>query len=180
VKAIVLSPGPSLASYVPREADMILGVNRAATAFAVDCWVCGDTPLVEQIADKIIGAPTLVTYAVTRDTLRDHGFSWRGELEAWTSIAESNWLHTSVVNWPWCSFCAAIVYAAHKGATEIECFGCDWSGRNDWDGTAAGKNRSDDRWREERAIFNALVEVLRSRGCSVSRSIPVEAQSQIA
>src|SRR4051812_33763909 len=125
--AIVLSPGPSLAKYEPKPADLTLGVNRAATAFVCDVWVCGDTPLVMQVASQVQGSPLLVSYGVSLDTLRDHKFVWRGETFSWSQLAES-YIHTSVVNWPWCSFTSAIVYAAYRGATTIDIYGCDWEG----------------------------------------------------
>ena len=64
---------------------------------------------------------------------------------------------------------AAIVYAAFKGATEIDVYGADWEGTADFDGVQGGKNRSEDRWREERGIFGALQVVLKQRGCEVTR-----------
>lgn len=172
VKAIVLAPGPSLTLYEPQCSDLLIGVNRASTKIECDAWCCGDTPLVEQIADQVIGNPLLITYGVTMDTLRDHKFTWRGEIVSWSPIAESQWLHTSLVNWPWCSFTAAIVYAAFRGASEIDCYGCDWRGQLDFDDVAAGKNRSEDRWREERNIFTALSAILAMRGCAVTRKVP--------
>ena len=45
MKAALLCPGPSLSRYEPRPADLVAGVNRAATAFAVDAWVAMDPPL---------------------------------------------------------------------------------------------------------------------------------------
>ncbi len=168
MRAIVLSPGPSLQNYTSQPCDLLIGVNRAATKVACQVWTCGDSPLVEKIAHQVLGSPLLVSYGVSLDTLRDHKFTWRGESTSWSPIAES-WLHTSIVNWPWCSFTSAIVYAAFKGATEIDVFGADWSGTADFDGVQAGKNRSEDRWREERGIFGALQIVLRQRGCEVTR-----------
>lgn len=176
--AIILSPGPSLARYVPQPCDLTLGVNRAARLFPCDVWVCGDTPLIElpdlvdgkPLHESIIGSPLLVTYGVTMDTLRDHGFKWRGEIFSWTQIAESFWLHTSVVNWPWCTCTAAVVYAAFAGAKSIDVYGADWEGVEDFDGAKAGKNRSVDRWREERSIFGALQIVLKEkRGVTIRR-----------
>ncbi len=176
MKAIVLSPGPSLtATFHGDRADLLIGVNRAATRYLCDVWVCGDLPLILQEDLNVIGAPLLVAYGVSLDNLRDRAWKWRGEQFAWTPIAES-WLHTSVVNWPWCSFCSAIVYAAYRGAKEITVYGADWEGTADFDGTQAGKNRSEDRWKYERQLFKDLSVILKDKcGCEVRRVQPVPA-----
>lgn len=166
MNAIILAPGPSLASYIPRDADLIVGVNRAATFQACDAWVAGDTPLIEQIHQKVIGAPLLVTSIETFDTLRDHRALWRGDFQCWTSMLE---LCPHGLQWTMFSFTAAIVFAAWRGATDIQVFGCDWAGKADFDGELAGKNRSDDRWALERQIAENICEWLKVRGVSVKR-----------
>lgn len=175
MKAVVLSPGPSLAQYVPQPCEMLLGVNRAAVAHNVTHWLCGDTPLVQQQSEHVIGSPILVTYGGTIDALRDHGFAWRNVIESWSPLADS-FLHPSVVNWPWCTFTCAIVYAAFKGATQIDVYGADWEGTEDFDGVKSGKNRTDARWNDERTNFGALCIVLAQRGIKITRHVPEPSQ----
>ncbi len=167
VKAIVLSPGPSLVSYAPIPADLTIGVNRAATLHSVDAWSCGDTPMVLRTQEQVIGSPILICPQVTMDAFVDHKFQWRGETFTSTKMVE--FMHPGEVNWPWCSFLIGCLYAAYRGATEIEVFGADWHGKLDWDNTAAGMNRGEDRWREEQGLFNALSIVLGRRGVDLVR-----------
>ena len=168
MKAIILSPGASLAHYTPQPADLVLGVNRAAVGFPCDVWVAGDLPLIHRIYEQVIGSPLLVSYSVSLDNLRDRNWVWRGETFAWTRLADA-YLHPSIVNWPWCSFTAAIVYAAWRGAATIDVYGADWKGTADFDGVEAGKNRTDARWKEEQSIFAALQKVLGDKGIRLER-----------
>lgn len=179
MKAIVLSPGPSLAAYTPRAADLTIAVNRAAIAQACDVWACGDTPAVEANAEAVLEAcklrgqavPKLLSYSVSIDTLRDHRFTWPSEIISWTPMAES-FLHTSVANWPFTTALSALVYALWQGATEVDIYGADWEGTADYDGVQAGKNRSDDRWNEERFVFTKIVEHFSPRGIAIERKQP--------
>ncbi len=178
MKAIVLSPGPSLARYTPRPADLVLGVNRAAKFFPVDCWICGDSPCIENpdapgnapLYEQVIGSPLLVSFDVSLDTLRQHGWTWRGDTFAWRQL--ESFLPRKPHDWEWCTFMVAIVYAAYRGATEIEIYGCDWAGKNDLDGIEAGKNRSDARWEHERNLYAGIVAQLAERGITVTRNEP--------
>lgn len=168
MNAIVLTPGEPLADYVPRPADLTIGINRAALFFACDVWSCGDTPNILRLQEKVIGSPLLIAPRITLDALNDvPGFKWRGEQFASTNMVE--YMHTSEVNWPWCSFLIGCLYAAYKGATHIEVFGAGWKGTNDFDGVQAGMNRTEDRWREERALFGALQIQLGVRGVELVR-----------
>lgn len=184
MKAIILSPGPSLAAYIPRAADLIIAVNRAAIAHACDIWACGDTPAIEgrrpdEGAEAVLSAcksrgqavPKLLAYSVTIDTLRDHRFGWPSEIVSWTPMADA-FLHPSIANWPFTTFTSAVVYALWQGATEVEVFGADWEGTADYDGVQAGMNRSDDRWREERGIFGAIQTIFAERGIKIERKQP--------
>ncbi len=174
MKSIVLSPGPSLATYTPQPCDFVVGVNRAAQLHRVDYWSCGDTPAIQSFNEKVIGSPTIICPRVTMDALNDHKFVWRGEFACSTDLLVP-FIHPAEVNWPWCSMLVGLTFAAWKGATQIELYGADWDGKNDWDGEAAGKNRSEDRWREEKSIFGALQIVLGRRGINLQRMQPASA-----
>jgi hypothetical protein len=49
-------------------------------------------------------------------------------------------------DWQLKTLTCAMVSAAACGATRIELYGCDWAGTLDYDGAAAGEDRTDARW----------------------------------
>jgi len=167
--AAILNPGPSLLRTYPGRTDagLVMAVNRAATAFACDVWACGDYPAVQDSRDKLACLPALLTAENTAAALRDRNQKWPGR------VVEFSELHScvlpSVVDWPWVTALAAVVYAASVGATLIRCYGCDWSGEQDFDGVVGGLNRSEARWTHEAALFGALRTVLDRRGVTVER-----------
>ena len=67
----------------------------------------------------------------------------------------------------------ALVYAGYRGATRVDVYGADWApDAPDWDGVAAGRNRTADRFALERGIWeNRLVPWLAARGVEVVRHI---------
>jgi hypothetical protein len=167
VNAILLCPGPSLKNYQWRDADLIVGVNRAAVAFAVPVWLAGDYPLIQSAMNEVKGTPLLVTGMVAFDTLNQHKTPWRGPIETPIDAMLSYCPHAM----QWCMFSAtmALIYCAFKGATLIDVYGADMLGTADWDGTQAGKNRTEERWRCERAIWTNNAEWLNQRGITVER-----------
>jgi hypothetical protein len=169
VNAIVLNPGPSLARYQPRPADLVVGVNRAALLFDVDAWACCDLPAIETWHEEVIGSPTLIASQETLDNLRDRQIRWRGR-----EIDRKKMLDfcPHVIDWVMFSSTTALVFAAWTGAERIDVYGADWHGTLDWDGTAAGKNRSADRWSLERGIFGVITGWLRERRVEVIRHLP--------
>lgn len=181
MKAIILSPGPSLSKYKPQACDLLVGVNRAAIKHKVDAWVAGDSPLYEQIEEQVKGSPIWVAGVGTIDTIRDHVRAkvcrpWRGETFAANTMQDfCPWSF----NWVMFSFTTAIVYAgrwlSQQGRMRhwIDIYGCDWKGKDDFDGVQAGKNRSEERWKMEREITeNVLIPWLDGRGITVSRHVP--------
>ncbi len=84
------------------------------------------------------------------------------------------------LDWVMFSATAALVYCGWRAAGEadgkpggamIEVFGADWAGTNDFDGVAAGKNRSKARWELEKGIWqNRLVPWLAERRIEVKRT----------
>lgn len=128
-------------------------------------------PLIESgLPDEVLGSPTLVTLGQTIETLNSHGFKWRGGIHKW-DVGKSV-IPDPPVQWGLFTFTAAIVYAAWRGATEIDVFGADWAGKLDLDGVEAGRTRSDERWKLERAIFGVLQIELGKKGVALNRSCP--------
>lgn len=169
MNATILCPGPSLSRYLaapPPRAELVVGVNRAALVAEVDAWSCCDLPAILEWREKVIGSPVLIAGQEAVDNLRDRKVVYRGvhfdrrEMFAFCPHA---------INWVWCSATTALVYAAYRGAKRITAYGCDWDGWEDWDGTRAGKNRSESRWQEEARLWGALTIWLGEQGITVER-----------
>lgn len=179
LRIAILSCGPSLNLYPgPDGYDSVITVNRAALKFASDVWCANDWiyeedgyPLggVKNLAASVIGNPVLLTGKNSAESLARHGIPWRGE----TVTIESWWADYQPRTLGWSIFSAttALGYAAHLGAKEIDAFGFDWSGTADADGVVACRNRTDERWKQEREIFEATAGMLKERGVSVVRRV---------
>lgn len=151
----ILCPGPSLRLYRPGCEGVVIGVNRAATIHACDVWAATDRPLIDRT--QPIGTPTLLTIAATRDSLSCRGRPWPYLVVTHCGIGMKDNART-----PWTRYTAtaALHYAGWLGATHVDVYGCDWSGTKDWDGEEAGCNRTDDRWAEEREIWNKTAAMM--------------------
>jgi hypothetical protein len=170
MNARILCPGPSLARYAPGDfAGLLIGVNRAAQAQPCDVWASTDYPLVLAEADNVPGSPTLLT---SGESARRVECVWHHPIVT----LESLFTFLSPHNLPWTLYTmtAAIVFAAFRGATDVEIFGCDWTPGPDWDGhtdanTLATDSRQESRWELERGICWKLECALDARGVKVSR-----------
>jgi hypothetical protein len=65
----------------------------------------------------------------------------------------------------------AILAALSWGADLVKCYGIDWSGNKDWDGTSVAGDRTDDRWAREKEIFQRVQRLAESRGKRVERMV---------
>lgn len=166
MRVTILCPGPSLRLYRPGCEGMTIGVNRAATVHACDVWAATDWPLIRET--RPLGTPTLLTIEATRESLSRRGRPW-----PYLVVTHCGLVNETVTNakHPWTRYTAtaALFYAGWLGADRIDVYGCDWSGTKDWDGEDAGENRSDNRWAEERDIWNKTAASLR---CEVIRHGP--------
>lgn len=162
----VLCPGPSLAKCPPLDAEVTIGVNRAAAFCSCDVWAALDSPLIHSRGHEIIGRPTLFTRRQSFDSLARHGDGW-GDASRAVCYAED--LSCPVARWDLYTMTAALVLAKHMGAATVNVYGCDWTDAPDWDGTAAGENRAETRWELERSIYAAVVDWLDGCGCQVFR-----------
>jgi hypothetical protein len=160
LKAIVLSPGPSLARYVPQPADLIVAVNRAGLVHHCDYWAALDYCMIRDFGPQVIGTPHLFTRQTTYiDT--------RGMTERFKEVRllESCKLRSPKFR----TMHAAISFAYDMGATEIRVFGADWSGTKDFDGSEAGEDRTESRWADEQQVYCDLVNELAKRDVTVTR-----------
>ena len=168
MKAVILNPGPSLANLdaVP-ECDLSIAVNRAALKFPCTIWAAADYPMIRDNWKQVLGQPRILTID---QTWHDIGHRVALDLETTREEIFKTYLNTKDVNWPMCTSFMAVVCAARAGATEIEIYGADWEGTEDFDGTqAAGEDRTEQRWEGERATFIPLCEVLKKKGVEVRR-----------
>jgi hypothetical protein len=148
-----------------------IAVNRAATRFACDVWACGDAPAVRSSRDRLVGRPRLLCTESGLGELKGSGEPWLGAFETFESLF--GYLHPEAggTRWSLLTCTAAIVYAAARcgDGADIELFGSDLAGTEDFDGVEAGGNRSDDRWLLELRIIARLRDVLSCRGVRITR-----------
>ena len=146
IRAAVIAPGPSMPLALPAEADFRSSGEPGGDRVAGDSLGRRGLPAGLAKQANVIGSPTLLTANTSATWLRANGHAWRGEMVEFESLHD--WLHPNEVDWPFLTALAAIVYAGRAGATQIDCFGMDWTGTLDWDGTAGGLNRSNERWQK--------------------------------
>lgn len=161
--AALFCPGPSLATLdAPPKADLTIGVNRAACGFPCHWWAALDLPLIERIHSDVIGAPRLFTCRATLASLERRGLTFPAAIVAEDLRGPERWsLYTAP---------AALVLAAHLGARLIDVYGADWAtDAPDFDGAAAGENRSAARFQREREIWDRIVASLANAGVAVTR-----------
>lgn len=163
MNATLLCPGPSLARYCGQGAGIIVGVNRAVEAHACDVWAATDWPLIDRVYP--LGRPTLFTIGATRDSLIRKGRGWPYQVVTHGDVAGGTVTNTEH---PWTRYTAtaALRYLAWTGATHVDVWGCNWAGQEDWDGNNTERSRTRDRWRDEQAIWQGVID---TTGLSVKR-----------
>lgn len=162
--ASVACPGPSLLrTFQP--ADLTIAVNRAGLLVPCDWLAALDHPLIQEHLMSLRGKCRLLTNAESRRHVE-----WDG------MIAEQLFDYCPhPINWCTYTKTAAIVLAAHLGATTIRVYGDDQTAAPDADGVQLPSNRRDpSRWEAERAIGRTLAAWLRERGVRVERVLDYE------
>lgn len=154
MKTAILCPGPSLCQTYPGAGyDLVIGINRAATAFGVDVWVASDLPLILAEFGNVIGNPPLFTRDETLDSLIRRAY------QRPISCCPFSQLACPVDGWQTFTACAALVLAGRLGARRIHAYGADWNDRADFDGKSPpGRRRDAGRWEQERRIWDQVVE----------------------
>lgn len=167
--AAILSPGPSLYSCTASlwRYDFTIGVNRAPFVLEgrrveVDGWCFDSRAMLTRELDyqPILCCSAHDLRCISEAGRRGPTFTHETMLELWPgSLA-------------WCDFSAtsAITLAAHLGATEIDCYGSDWTNSADADGVSlASNNRNDARWVREAGVWKKLTDYLRVRGVRIRK-----------
>ncbi len=172
MKAAVLNPGPSLIeAFTGHESEYAvkIGVNRAVNFFACDYWAMLDG-LAFELA-KPIGTPTVFCEADVwnREVLGKTEPAKRAIHFKNLPVKDTDFIKF-IRGTKLYSFMAAIYLAHHLGATQIDCYGSDWSGEQDCDGWTHGHNqRGEGRWNEEREAYGIVTGRLAEFGVSVQR-----------
>lgn len=168
LKALLLCPGPSLARFAPGPGELamklVVCVNRAALKFPCDAWAALDWTIVKAHGHDVQGSPVLITSGDTPRLLDRVGVKWRGQ-EVFPADLFAYVPH--VVNYVLFSATTGLVFAAMRGAKEIDIYGCDWQGTLDYDGVTGGQTRTPFRWDSEKLIWAATLEALKAKGIEV-------------
>jgi hypothetical protein len=165
--AAVLCPGPSLARY-QGDYELVVGVNRAATAYCVDTWCACDWQLILREWDDVKGVPLLFTNSPSARYLSRHDFKWPRRVERFEDFKDGDGVPLAPTSF---SSLAAVWYAVAKGATTIRVYGADMEGTKDFDNVAAGETRTETRWQHERKLWAGMTEQLKERGIVVARAL---------
>jgi hypothetical protein len=162
--AAVLCPGPSLPDTYPgpESYPLVVAVNRAAIEFRSDVFACLDFPLALSLWPEVPARVWLTCAASAQSLARRHLIRTAVTVEGLDSFCP-------VPDWRLYTAPAAVVYAASEGATQVDIYGCDLRGVEDFDGVQAGENRTERRWARERGIWAAVTEWLAGRGVEVRR-----------
>lgn len=153
MKVAVLCPGKSIETFKPDGYDKVIGVNRAVAFSACDFWMCLDDP--KQVVATLEGGPGAVKGRPVVD-------QWPKQLKALEARCDHQ------IEWRKHSSIAAIGVAVLKGATEIDVYGMDWSGDQDWTGKRYG-SRDENRWNDERALYGEIAKRLDEWGIKLTR-----------
>lgn len=151
MRIALLGCGPSLANYPgPDDFGMVIGVNRAATAYRCNWWSVGDAETYWRYQPTLKGLPLTWTHQNTAERIGRHaglftGKSYgRDERKTWTLYSAT-----------------AGLWLAGALGTQVICYGCDMAGELNWDGSAEPTaDRTPARWERERAAWNGLLATL--------------------
>lgn len=176
----IVSSGPSLARFTPGEvtADLVVGVNRAATRFPCDWWSALDAQSIERHRfdgdDPVIGFPAVLTMSSSIPELNGKCPQVTKRHEQWLWIETLRDREHPPHLWDQFSCPAALVLAVHLGATDIITFGVDLVGDRDFTGATNGR-WDERRWAKERHSWRVVNEWAAARGVRVSAASPGEA-----
>ena len=168
-KVAILCPGPSLGSFADRDGyDCRIGVNRAAGAFLCDYWVALDVHTAGMT--EPMGSPVIVNREnIHRRMCREHPYVKRLQHLNYTRLSFRT-DDKRKIHWGRFSATVALVLAANLSAKQVDCFGIDWRGEEDFDGFTFIKNRrSDRRWQREQQLWRQVCKTLSSKGAVIRR-----------
>lgn len=153
----ILLAGPSLARLESApDAELVIGVKRAAIRFPSDWCVVLDSPDLRAPWFADVTAPLLLTRREYRPKYTDRGGT---DCEALQAL-----LPHKPTKWGCFSSSAALVLAKFLGAESIDVYGADF-GMGDtlaeFDGFVSPEQRyTPDRWEFERHVWDATIDAL--------------------
>lgn len=166
--AAIICPGPSLLHCgIIGDYDLTIAVNNAIKLAEAD-WLCAaDVVFYRGLLGEFrprTGVLTMDDVVQKKKTLENWGgLQWHG----WSDIpliAEHRH-RDRPINW---SLQAALCFAAYKGATQVDIYGCDLVGVEDATGYG-GEDRTEDRWRREARDLQFTRDLLKSFGINTTR-----------
>lgn len=167
--AAVLCPGPSLSKLVERpDCGVVIAVNRAVFhPIRCDWWAFTDDRVFRTYQPEY--RPKWFT---TQETERRASINGDLTYEALMPIYPA-----TRTGWTLYTMDAALVLAAHLGAKLIKLYGCDWSGKKDFDGhkykwhdtDPIQQQRVGERWQREKIIYIRTKELLAEKGVVIER-----------
>lgn len=183
LRIALLCPGPSLASFPGAGGyDLTIAVNRAAAHTACNYWVCCDADSFPRCVP--VGEPTIVC---SQDQRRLMERKYRASLNyAWRS-SQSGFRRWPSETFPrkriaWHRFSSTVALGlvlqlvrsqrarGERRHAIVDCYGVDWAGKADWDGTTDPAFRRDDvRWQTEQKLWGDIVADLAERNIEVRR-----------
>jgi hypothetical protein len=161
--AALLCPGPSLRkTFDPDFTGLRVGVNAAAVAYPCEVWAALDYPMTRDHHEKVPGNPKWLT---RRQTWLDIGKRVR-----FTDVTLTENLSCPQTTFTTYTATCALVLLAGMGVSEVKVYGADWKpDAPDFDGIQRGENRSAERFRVEREIWERVVAWMNGNGIGVER-----------
>lgn len=154
MKTALICPGPSLGDSFPgREGfDVVVAVNSAGATHPCDWWAAIDAPTFLE-SGMIIPPCSLLTNGLARGQLA--GRTWAAVV-----VTEDLREFCPVPGWTLFTSTSAVVHLAKLGATEIHAYGVSWE-------PGDTPERSAERFKTERCIWDRLTEWLAGRGVTI-------------
>jgi len=179
MKIALLAPGPSLTQFADREGYLRIAVNRAALLYEARYCVLLDANAAAMLfrdggpKRKPGERPTMVSLPDQR--IRMERICPESASFPFLAVSEIDFPRydgARRLGWAGWSATTALALAGSLGATQIDCWGVDRTGVEDFDGFTDPLNyRTSDRWRREEADWNDLVRLLETRRIAVRRTI---------
>lgn len=173
MRALVLSCGPSLNQFDGKTAgyDVVIGVNDAVSRFPCDWWVFGDDETIARNKDRL--AADVRKLFLKRRPIH-FGFDARCGVEESKFVDARHWRRwVEFEDWPRTIMCysgpMALILAHHLGADEVDVWGVDMGGQEDFESDGSHAIRTDERWAKERAIWSFVENDVRRNGVVVTR-----------
>jgi len=127
-----------------------------------------DLPFLLNHSAGAIGEPRLFTTSATRGSLRSRQHPLAARV---CYIAEDLWQFCpSSLSWTLFSATAALILASYIGAQQVLVYGADFAAdQPDYDGVNIAENRTAERFKLERGVWQKVMEWLALRGVEVKR-----------